>query len=114
MGRKTVLGLKQGGTYTVPFSVEEDGVVDFTGWKVYFIVKKDLSTSNADAIINETIDIDSVTGAGSFILSDEETAQMTVGSYIYGAKVVDSDGNVAHTDVGTFIVEAVAYEGATA
>lgn len=114
MAKKTVLGLKQGGTYTVPFAAEEAGVVDYTGWKVYFIVKPTLDSDNSQAIIDETVSLDSVTGEGSFILSDEETAAMAVGEYIYGAKLVDNLGNVAHTDVGVFIVEAVAYKGATA
>ncbi len=113
MAKKTVLGLKQGGTYTIPFAAEEDGVADYTGWKVYFIVKKDLDTDNANAIIDEIVELDGVTGEGSFVLSDEETAEMTPGEYIYGAKLVDNLGNVAHTDVGVFIVEAVAYKGAT-
>lgn len=114
MAKKTTLTLKQGGTYSIPFGAVEDGVADYTGWKVYFIVKKDLDTDNASAIINETISLDGVTGEGSFTLTDEETAVLTVGEYVYGAKLVDNLGNVAHTDVGVFIVEAVAYKGATA
>jgi hypothetical protein len=100
----------------MPFQVDsdDDSIIDFTGWKVYFIVKKTLATDNIDAIIDEVMDVDPVSGVCSFTNSDETTAGFAVGNYICGSKVVDADGNVAHTDVDVFIVRDVAYKGPTA
>lgn len=115
MAQKTTLTAKQGATYIVPFAAEDDPGTDFTGWAVYFIVKAKHETANADAIINiGPVALDPVSGQASHTFTDEQTAAWAVGSYIYAAVLTDSDGNVAKTDDGEFVVEDSAYKGAIA
>jgi hypothetical protein len=112
MAQQTDLEVNQGATYLVPFVCEvDDAIPDFSGWYIKFLVKKNFTDDNADAIINETIIPDPVTGEGAMTLEDEDTAEYEAGDYLYQGVVVDGDGNVAKTIVGTFRVLDTVYKG---
>jgi hypothetical protein len=115
MAQKTTLDLFQGATYIVPFQCEiDEAVPDYTGWVIKFIVKKRLTDANDDALINQTVSPDPLSGEATITLTDEMTAAYPVGTYIYQGVVIDSDGNVAKTELGTFVVKDTAYKGAIA
>lgn len=110
MAQKTVLRLKQGQTYELEVEAYEEDISDYSGWTVYFIVKPNIRTENVAALIDEVITLDQ-DGQGSVLISADDTTKFPEGTYIYGAKLIDSDGYQAHTDIGEFVVEYVAYQG---
>ncbi len=114
MATKTTLSTIQGATYIAAFTADDGPGSDYTGWKVRFIVKKSLTTPNAQAIINQEFAVDPASGLAQYTFSDEISADWPVGSYVYAGVLIDAAGNVGKTENGVFIVEASAYQGAIA
>jgi hypothetical protein len=116
MATKTTLEIIQGTTAIFPFecSSADDPSPDFTGWRVILMVKKNTGQDNADALINEDLTVDPVSGIANRTFTDEETAAFEVGTYVGQAVVVDGDGNVGKTQLFDLVVKDTTYKGAVA
>lgn len=107
MAKAQTLNFPKGASYMIPFQFRSPGndVGDWTGWRVYFIVKKQLSDPDTAALVNQTIIADPSTGYNELVLSGTETNAYPVGRYFYQATVVDGTGTVGKSEIGAFIVE---------
>lgn len=113
MAKGQTLNFPKGSTYMIPFQFRSPGndTGDWTGWRCYFVVKKQLSDPDTAAIVNVTVWPNPSTGYNELILSASETNEYEVGRYYYQATVVDSTGTVGKSEIGAFIVEQTTLEG---
>lgn len=114
MAVNTNLEVPQGSTWILAFECEDptDPSPDFTGWRVKFIAKKQLSDVNADALFNIEVTPDPVSGSAQHTFTDEDTTDFDAGTYIYQGIAIDADGNVGKSQLATLVVIDTAYKGA--
>ena len=107
MAKTQTLSFPQGASYLIPFQCRSVGAetTDWTGWRVLFVVKKNLTDDDAAALINQTIVPDPTTGYNELLLNGDETYEFAVGRYYYQAVVIDATGTVGKSEVGMFVVE---------
>jgi len=112
MANKTKLEYKRSNTWLIPFQLTTAfPSPDYTGWRIEFMVKRNKTDSNEDAIFKYDIIPNSITGYGELIIEDEVTATYPVGSFFYDAKVIDADGRAGSSDIEDFVIQAVVNEG---
>lgn len=107
MAKTQTLSFPQGASYLIPFQCRSRGSTpaNYTGWKILFVVKKNLTDSDDAALINQLIVPASDTGYNELLLNGDETYEFPVGRYYYQAVVVDATGTVGKSEVGLFVVE---------
>lgn len=107
MAKTQTLSFPQGASYLIPFQCRSRGSTpaNYTGWKILFVVKKNLTDGDDAALINQLIVPASDTGYNELLLNGDETYEFPVGRYYYQAVVVDATGTVGKSEVGLFVVE---------
>lgn len=119
MVQKTVMELDQGATFLQPFELEgvlDDGtpVVDYTGYKVRFVIKKSFDMPDEDALFLDTKTLAGAVNSGQFSASSDDTTDWEPGTYKYQGKLKSPSGTTLYTETGEFIVKPVIAESAIA
>lgn len=114
MAVKTTIECDQGQTFILPFTLEGQGITDYTGYTVRFMVKTDFSQGNDAALFDQTYPVNAITGEGEVYMTDEQTSLFPVGESKYQAKLMNPFGEVIFTDTNVFVVSDVLIRGATA
>jgi hypothetical protein len=99
--------IKEGDSWqkTLVFKDEDDNLIDVSAWKVYFMVKEKLTDLDASAKISKTITTFTGLGLGEVLieLTSVETS-ITVGTYIFGCKVI-TDNLIGATKEALTVLE---------
>ena len=108
MANKTDLEIKRGSTYeTDLIATTEDGVaVNLTGWKIRFMVKRNITDGDGQALLDVSLSTftDPTNGKTTFSIPAATTAQLPAGTFVYAYQVIDATGNVAESQSGQCIV----------
>lgn len=92
-----MLEITRGDDFTVGITIKDDdgNAIDITGWTFYLTVKKELSDSDADALIQEkvTSHTDPTNGKTEFELSSDQT-DVNSDTYYYDIQGIDNDEKI--------------------
>jgi hypothetical protein len=115
MANKTDLVIKRGSTYEqdIEATDSDDKPVDLTGWKLQFMVKRDIGDGDAGAIINISLTAiaNPTLGTATFVIPAATTATFPVGVFIYAYQVIDNTGSVQESESGQCVITADVIQG---
>lgn len=95
--------------FDVTFRDAEENLIDLTGGTVFFTVKRrvtdddDSAVLTVDLVVDDLDDIEPESGTIEIALQPEETSELS-GVYSYDVQLKDSDGNIASSGNGRFVV----------
>jgi hypothetical protein len=111
MSRPTALNidLYKGDDYSWEFRFTSAGTVqDITGWTIYFTIKRYITDTDANAIIQKIITnhTDPTNGISQLSLSHTETILFPVGVWVYDIQIKTSSDEIYTLFKGSFKVIA--------
>jgi len=93
--------------YTLNFTDSEGAVIDITGWKVFFTLKRYYSYGDSKAVIKKDIEThyDPINGKTKIILLPDDTENLIRGTYYYDIQVKRAEQNILTVLSGTIEVK---------
>jgi len=93
-------------TYNLSFKDGDDVAIDITDWTIFFTVKKNKLTPDADADISKdiTVHTSAVDGLSSIVLTDTDT-NIDPRVYWYDIQVKKDDGTISTVVKDKFVVK---------
>lgn len=115
MANKTDIVIKRGNTYEQQIEATDEGGApyDLTGWKVQFMVKRDIADADANALVNISLTgiANPTLGTAVFTIPAAQTAAFPVGTFIYAYQVIMPNGAVYETESGQCTINADVIQG---
>jgi hypothetical protein len=100
-------------TYNLYFQDTSGTRLDITGWTVYFVVKRQFSDPDADAVISKTVTVhtDPTQGETTIVLETTDTENIPEGVYRYSIRILTPAGKLYTLMRGDYKIEEVADMG---
>lgn len=94
--------------YALSFTDKDSAVIDITGWKVYFTLKKNQLKDDDSAVIKKDITVHEapLEGKTKIVLAPLDTDNLKPGDYVYDIQIKKPSGDVITVAKGSMKIEA--------